>query len=71
MKDKKVVAAIQMKKDKFVSRFIQNRSPDLWDSIDNVYFEHVCKVLAHAKKIFECDLDELTQRNTSRFNDDA
>jgi hypothetical protein len=71
MKDSKVAKALQIKKDKFVSRFIQNRPPDQWESIDNIYFDHICKVLSHAKKIFECDLDELTQRSSSRFSDDA
>ena len=71
MKDSKVAKSIQIKKDKFVSRFVQNRSPDIWDPIDNIYFDHVCKVLSHAKKIFECDMDDLTQRSVDRFKDDA
>jgi len=71
MKDSKIAKHIQARKDKFVSRYVQSKSPDTWEPIDNIYFDHICKVLTHAKKIFECDLDELTHKDPGHFKDDA
>lgn len=59
--DEQMALAIQHRKDLFTSRFMREKiqGGTRWSSMDNWYFEHICTVLNHAKKVFETPVDDL------------
>ena len=66
--DEQMVLAIQHRKDIFTSRFMKQRGTS-WSTMDNWYFNHICTVLEHAKRVFQVDADNLVDTNNKFIND--
>jgi hypothetical protein len=57
--DSQVVAAIEDRREKFITSYKTVTSKDDIDPHEKWAFNHICTVLDHAKKIFEMSEEEL------------
>lgn len=67
--DQQVIEAIQMKHHLFTTKFCQKNSPLKWDSVDHMYFKHLCTVLKHTEAIFSLDVEALANKKMKMNNE--
>lgn len=63
--DEQMVMAIQHRKDLFTSRYMRRQGSSSWSTMDSWYFNHICTVLEHAKRVFETDVDSMVETNNN------
>lgn len=57
--DSQVVAAIEVRKERFIKTYNGGHGDPSADPQEQWIFNHICTVLDHAKKIFEITSEEL------------
>lgn len=67
--DHVIVDALTFKKDQFTSKFVAENNPMDWTGTDQMYFNHICTVLNHAKYLFQADMKSLVDKKV-KIQDD-
>lgn len=60
--DSQVVDALYFKHHQFTTKFCNKNNPIKWNTMDHIYFKHLCTVLKHAEAIFKMDIEALANK---------